>query len=127
MTKEKVFKIAKYLFSSGTSFVIDLALFTIFKNIKFSILLATICARILSSLYNYFVNSRVVFKKYTKTSLIKFYILVVVQMFASAFFVSTFDKIFSSVNTTIIKFFVDVVIFVVNYVIQNYVIFKNKK
>lgn len=127
MTKEKVLKIIKYLFSSGTSFIIDLALFTLFKKIKLSILLSTVFARILSSLYNYFINSRVVFKSYTKSSLIKYYILVILQMFASAFFVSLFNNMFRSINATIIKFFVDIAIFIVNYVIQNYLIFQNNK
>ena len=53
-----------YVFSAGSSFVIDLLLFTLFnlslENIigNFSIILATVLARILSSLYNFLINSK---------------------------------------------------------------------
>ena len=78
----------------------------------------------MSSLYNYLVNSRLVFKSYTKTSIIKYYCLVIIQMFVSAFLVSTFSNLLVNLNDTIIKFFVDVFIFVVNYFIQKEVVFK---
>lgn len=116
--------IFKYFFSSGSSFVIDILLFTLFNCVLKNILIATIIARIMSSLYNYLVNSRLVFKSYTKTSIIKYYCLVIIQMFVSAFLVSTFSNFLVNVNDTIIKFFVDVFIFVVNYFIQKEVVFK---
>ena len=117
-------KIFKYFFSSGSSFVIDILLFTLFNYVLKNILIATIIARIMSSLYNYLVNSRLVFKSYTKTSIIKYYCLVIIQMFVSAFLVSTFSNLLVNLNDTIIKFFVDVFIFVVNYFIQKEVVFK---
>ena len=121
-------EIAKYVFSAGSSFVLDLLLFTIFCSllkgkITFYILLATILAKVLSSLYNYFLNSRFVFKNYTKSSIVKYYLLVLIQMFVSAFSVQFLAKIFSSISSTIIKFFVDIVIFVVNYFVQKKLIF----
>lgn len=124
LKKIDINKVIKYLFSSGSSFVIDIMLFTLFNYLFKSILIATIIARVISSLYNYLVNSRVVFKSYTKTSIIKYYCLVVVQMFVSAFLVSTISSWLVNVNDTIIKFFVDVFIFVVNYFIQKEVVFK---
>ena len=117
-------KIFKYFFSSVSSFVIDILLFTLFNYVLKNILIATIIARIMSSLYNYLVNSRLVFKSYTKTSIIKYYCLVIIQMFVSAFLVSTFSNLLVNLNDTIIKFFVDVFIFVVNYFIQKEVVFK---
>ena len=124
LNKDNIFRIVKYLFSSGSSFVIDLISFTLFNYIFNNILLSTVLARILSSLYNYLLNSRMVFKNYTKSSIFKYYILVIIQMFVSAFVVSGISYILIGVNDTIIKFFVDVIIFIVNYFVQNEVVFK---
>lgn len=124
LVKDNIFRVIKYLFSSGSSFLIDLILFTFFNYMFKNILISTVLARILSSLYNYLLNSRMVFKSYTKSSIFKYYILVIIQMFASAFLVSGISYILKGVNDTIIKFFVDVFIFVVNYFVQKEVVFK---
>ena len=125
--KEEIQRILKYIFSSGTSFLLDIGIFTVLtlflgKDTK-AIFIATILARILSSLYNYFMNSRVVFKNKNKQSFIYYYILVVVQMIISASlvsFIETYIKIFP----TFIKIVVDIIIFIVNYIVQKEVIFK---
>ena len=128
--KIEIKRIIKYLFSAGTSFFVDLLLFTIFNTFLFksfgsvSIIVSTVLARILSSFYNYFLNSRYVFKSYDKTSIIKYYLLVIVQMLVSATLVLIVSKLLTSVNDTIIKFFIDIIIFVVNYYVQKEVIFK---
>ena len=92
-SKEETMRIIKYIFSSGTSFIIDLLLFTLFQwilqkmnmTVVSSILLATILSRILSSLYNYLMNSRFVFNNKDIKTIISYYILVIIQMFMSAF------------------------------------------
>ncbi len=119
----------KYIVCSLSSFVVDIVLFTIFLNILThfsfgkSIFMATILARILSSLYNYFVNAKLVFKKMNRTSLFKYFILVVVQMFISAFAVSKIHSLLL-MNPTILKILVDSIIFVINFIIQREFIFK---
>ena len=132
--KEEIVRIIKYIFSAGSSFVVDIVLFTVFKLILTNtltikdtaiIFIATALARILSSIYNYLINSRIVFKNKDKKTIIGYFLLVVIQMFASASFVSIFDKLLK-INTTIIKVGVDVVIFVVNYIVQKEIIFKKK-
>ncbi len=128
--KEEIVRILKYVFSSGTSFVLDLLLFTIFQwiftNINLStmlcIFLATIFSRIMSSLYNYFMNSRFVFNNKDIKTIVAYFILVIIQMFMSAFLVSLIERIVL-INTTIIKFFVDIVIFIINYIVQKTIIF----
>jgi putative flippase GtrA len=128
--KEEIVRILKYVFSSGTSFVLDLLLFTIFQwifsNINLStmlcIFLATIFSRTMSSLYNYFMNSRFVFNNKDIKTIVAYFILVIIQMFMSAFLVSLIERIVS-INATIIKFFVDVVIFIINYIVQKTIIF----
>lgn len=124
ISKEKFIKLFKYAFSSGSSFIIDLGLFTLFNYLFNNIIVSTVIARIISSLYNYFFNSRLVFKNYTKSSIFKYYLLVIIQMFVSAFSVNVLSVIFGKVNDTIIKFFVDIIIFIVNYFIQKEVVFK---
>lgn len=119
-----------YVFSAGSSFVLDLLLFTIFNvclgNIigTFSIILATIFARILSSLYNFAINSKVVFKKNSKKMFLQYYLLVIIQMCVSGFLVFIINTFIINVFATVIKFFVDVTLFIINYFIQKEVIFK---
>ena len=130
LNKKEIQKISKYMFSAGSSFVLDLFLFTIFnyllKNFTAtSIILATVLARIISSFYNYFVNSRFVFKNHSKYSIIQYYILVIIQMLLSAISVNSICKLLTKINVTIIKFFVDVIIFIINYIIQRNYIFKH--
>ena len=125
--KSEIKTVVKYLFSAGTSFIIDLTLFTIFNSIcNFSIIVATIISRVLSSLYNYFMNSRYVFSGFSKTSIIKYYTLVVTQMFVSGLSVSLLSNILTVVNSTIIKFFIDLILFIINYFIQTKFIFIKK-
>lgn len=132
--KEEIIRIIKYLFSAGSSFFLDLLLFTLFKYVLSKILhiedtiiifIATALARVLSSFYNYIINSRFVFKNKDKKTIIGYYLLVIIQMIISATVVSIIDKLLN-VNTTIIKFFIDIIIFIVNYIVQKEVIFKKK-
>ena len=126
---DEIKRIVKYLFSAGSSFIIDLVLFAIFNYLlkdigSISIVIATVLARILSSLYNYFLNSRFVFGNYNKSSIFKYYLLVVIQMIISATSVYLLNLVFTKVNDTIIKIFIDLIIFIANYIIQKKVIFK---
>ena len=127
--KSEIIRITKYLFSAVSSFLIDLTLFTIFNIIfsflgNISIIISTIIARIISSLYNYFFNSKYVFCNYSKISIIKYYILVVIQMLISASSVYLINLNFDSINDTIIKGIIDIVIFIINYIMQKTVVFK---
>lgn len=123
----------KYIFVAGSSFLLDLGLFTLFSNLlatilqNVSILVSTVFARVISSFFNYVLNRNVVFssddkKVMDKTTLIKYYALVIVQMLISAALVTVIFNL-SGWNKTLIKMPVDVVIFIVNYIIQKKVIF----
>lgn len=124
----------KYIFSAVSSFIVDIVLFTVFYNILFgvidskAILVSTVIARIISSLYNYFINAKLVFKKNSsKSSIIKYYILVVIQMCVSAGLVYLMDNVLTFLNVTVIKIIIDAVIFVVNFYVQREWIFKKNK
>ena len=118
----------KYIFGSLSSFALDLILFAIFSKIlSFSInyaFIATIFARVLSSLYNFLVNSKLVFKKMNKYSFIKYVILVLFQMLVSALAVNYLNHILD-INVLIIKIVIDSIIFIINFIIQREWIFKN--
>ena len=118
----------KYLFVAGISFIIDICLFNIFNKIltfNTKIILATIIARIISSFINYLLNNGIVFKsdeRKLKTA-IKYYILVVIQMFVSAFLVDNLYKLIK-IDATFIKIPVELFLFICNYLIQKLFIFK---
>lgn len=126
----------KYIFSSGISFVVDLSLFLVFnillkKSIgDSSIFVATILARVISSLINYLLNRNSVFKKndniIDSITLIKYYALVIIQMLISATLVSSLYKIFA-IYELLIKIPVEIILFLINYFVQKKFIFNNQK
>jgi dolichol-phosphate mannosyltransferase len=126
-------QLLKFLSSSISSFVVDITFFTlsmwIFSPLdkKFSILLSTIIARILSSLYNYLINKYFTFRKknHTQGTLFRYYSLCVIQMFISYAFVYWLGKIIG-INSTIVKIFVDEILFVLSFQIQREWVFKSK-
>ncbi len=127
-----------YLFSAGISFTIDIALFSIFSVLfrtyigDSAIFVATVVSRVISSLINYFLNRNAVFKNNDNTfdwqTLIKYYSLVIIQMLVSATAVLNLYKAIH-INETIIKIPVEIILFMINYVVQKLFIFKkdNKK
>lgn len=125
----KIYKLFfKYLMSSGSSFLVDIILFSlfclIFKNHPDKVFISTIFARILSSLYNFMINSKLVFKKMNNNSLSKYFILVFFQMFVSATIVNLLAHL-SHLNVVIIKIVIDLIIFIINFIIQREWIFKS--
>lgn len=123
----------KYIISSLSSFILDILLYTVFVstlpeiNLKgiTQIVIATILARIISAIYNFVINSKVVFKNQNKNSIIKYIALCIVQMFISAFAVSELFKLLQ-MNSTLIKVGVDTIIFIINFVVQREWVFKKK-
>lgn len=133
----KIYKIMflqffKFVSVSAISFLLDIGLYTMFINFLFNninyesgILYSTILARIMSSLFNYLMNRKVVFKQnngYMKT-ICKYYTLAIGQMLASWLFVTLiFSKL--SINTSVIKLFVDFLLFLLSYQLQRRWVFK---
>lgn len=127
----------KYIVSAGISFALDLAIFTIINLIlkrtiaAYSIIIATITAKIISSIVNYHMNRNRVFnqskdgKKRDSKSFIQFALLVVIQTLVSSFSVFTIFNL-THYNETLIKIPVDCVLFIVNYFVQKIFIFSNK-
>lgn len=125
--------IITYLVSSLLSFAVDLLAFSIvlyFLRDKFSesILISSYIARSISSIFNYVVNKKLVFKNNVKKNFkafIEYFVLVIINITISGTLVTKIYK-YIHYNATIIKALVDGLIFIVNYFLQKYVIFKNK-
>lgn len=116
----------KYIFASASAFIVDILLFALFSKIlkiPHNIFIATILARIISSIYNYTVNANMVFKNKNKSSLIKYAILVVVQMCVSGLAVEAICNLLNVANPVPIKIIVDIIIFIVNFIVQREFIF----
>lgn len=119
----------RYTLSSLSSSVIDLVLFTcfchVFHSVTLKVALATVLARICSASYNYLINKNVVYKSdrsYRATS-VKYLILAVLQMAASALLTSVGAQLLSMVPVTIVKIIVDSCLFVLSYYIQKKFVF----
>lgn len=121
----------RFLVSSVSSSVLDIILFSIlctflknFMGIAY-IAVATAGARILSAIYNFIINYRLVFKsdeKYNR-AMLKYFILVLCQMAASAFFVTLFCVLIKGINETLAKIIVDTILFFISYQIQQNIVF----
>lgn len=124
----------KYIIVSMSSFVIDLLGFTILLNIlsnfdslTYKVIISNVLARVISSNYNYLLNKNVVFNKdNSKSPIVKYYILAVVQICIATILVGTISKLFNNNFIVIIKIIVDAIIFIVNYYIQREWVFKSK-
>ena len=135
----KIYKtIFAFIASSIISCVLDLVLFFLFITLlshfmpegeNLNIVLATGGARICSSLCNYTLNRKKVFRSGGKSSLVRYYILCVIQFAASAGLVSLFSWFFHAGNLgkTVLKAIVDTLLFLVSYQIQREWVFKNDK
>ena len=128
--------IFKFLFSSFASSLIDLAIFTIIEALllgrvddSLRIFSATAGARVISSLFNYTFNRKAVFKssESIKGSIVKYYILCVLQLCVSYMLVYAVTSILSlgSVMTVVAKAIIDTILFAISFQIQRRWVFKN--
>ncbi len=130
----------KYIMVAAFSFILDITLFTVFKillneKIASAILVATIMARVISSFVNYLLNRNAVFQnnsgKADSKTLVKYYILVIIQTLISGFAVEALASHFDADMmilflpiATVIKMPVEMILFVVNYFAQKLFVFK---
>ena len=120
-----------YLLYSGLSFVFDIISFSIilyFIKDRFldAILLSSYVARVISSVVNYIVNKKYVFKNEKKKNykaFIEYFLLVIINITISGLLVT---KVYNYIhlNATFIKVFIDSIIFIVNYFLQKLIIFR---
>lgn len=121
----------KYSLASASSFVIDIAVFQLILLLTghvdemIRVVVATVVARVISSIYNYSVNKNAVFGKKDGGAGVatSYFCLVIVQMACSAAFVYL---IFNCLHIpeSIIKIVVDTCLFILSFQIQKRVIFR---
>jgi len=128
--------ILKYLFSSCAAAVIDASAFfvlhkwAVFAFIPVSLeITANIGARIISSLVNYFLNSKIVFgDKLSKKTLLRYYILALGVILASSGLVKLATVLLgleSSILITLIKIIIDTILFFVTFRVQHKWVFNS--
>ncbi len=131
----KIYKLfLRYLFASFSSFLVDILLFSygvfVLRNVfpLYYIVISTVGARILSSVYNFCINRKSVFKSkeaWVKTA-VKYYVLAVIQMCVSALAVLGLCKVLPA-HETVVKIPVDSVLFVISFLVQREWVFRGKK
>ena len=123
----------KFLFSSLSSSVLDIVLFGIFcgifRNVPLAvgyIMLSTILARIISALYNFFINYKVVFrgKGSRAFSALKYFALALCIMLLSGSFVSVLHGVFYGIPEVAVKIPVDCILFLGSFFVQREVVYK---
>lgn len=127
--------IFKFLFSSILSSIIDLLAFTVFEFLFIDrldraagILVATIAARVISSVFNYSFNRKAVFKSNGSVgkSFAKYYLLCACQLMVSYFCVYAVTALLSlgGALTVVAKAIIDTVLFLISFQIQRRWVFK---
>lgn len=122
----------KFVLSSLSSSIIDLVLFQTlcfilghsYEKVTY-IPFATIAARVVSAIYNYFLNYIVVFRsrKGITGSSVKYVLLAVVQMLCSAVLTTALISFTGASIEIMIKIPVDVFLFMISYMIQKKYVF----
>lgn len=128
--------ILAFLASSLISSLLDMTLFLLLISILdrswpeglWNIAIATTAARIFSSLCNYLINCKRVFRSKNRHSLASYYLLCVLQLSVSAGLVSLFAALLSAgdIGKTLIKAVVDTLLFLVSYQLQREWVFRKK-
>ncbi|MBQ2746749.1 MAG: phosphodiester glycosidase family protein [Clostridia bacterium] len=128
--------ILAYFISSGISFAADISFFYIILKVfgaffgHWAETIATVGARIISSVINFTLNRKTVFDNHQpiKKTLSKYIVLAVCQMITSATLVSLLSLLLASqpFGSTVIKMFVDTCLFFFGFRIQRCWVFKEK-
>ncbi len=124
----------KFLFSSLSSSVVDIVMFSIFcaifRDIPVAIgyiMLSTILARVISAIYNFMMNYRVVFnsKGNKVRAAVKYIILALCIMFLSGTLVTLGHRVLPTAPEFAVKIPVDCLLFLLSFVVQRDVVYKS--
>lgn len=125
-------KFVKFLLSSFSACLLDILLFSIFvyflkpKAPVLYVTYSTVAARVISAIYNYLLNYRLVFRSRENVgkAAIKYFTLAIIQMSCSALLVTTLVRLFPNGIEIVLKAFVDTTLFFISYSIQQRLVFK---
>ena len=131
----KIYKsLIKFSLSGSISCLVDIGLFTLFNivfkdsfDVKERVLYATIFARVISAMINYYINYAKVFKskKSKRCTFVRYASLAIVQVLISYILVYKVVDLFSFnvLFDTLVKIVVDVLLFFVSYKVQKKYVF----
>lgn len=125
----------RYALSSCASSIVDLACFALFNLLLDlaglgleAVVLATYGARLVSALFNFAVNKRLVFKReHASRSALRYAILCIACVSVSAALVAAASWLFPFIPAVVAKIVVDTVLFFANYRIQESWVFRGKR
>lgn len=134
--------IIKFLLSSGAGCAVDLGVFWLLAQIfgvaqtNLTVYLYTAIARLISSLTNFTINRKLVFRSSGSVgkTLLRYYILAIPQLFVSAFLVDwlvwdvlhAYASSNAALGVTLIKAIVDTCLFLISFRIQREWVFREK-
>ena len=120
----RIYKVIfRYLFSSIASFVVDYVLYWLLLSLSLAPVLAYALARLVSSQVNYRLNRYTVFGgRGGKYAMVKYYALAIVQGVVGALLVQFLPTVLP-VSAAVIKIPVDIILFVISFVIQRDFVF----
>lgn len=121
-------RILTYLMSSGIAVAVDFIIFTIAEHLGAGIPLATAIGRAVSCIVNFTINRRTVFQSdgNLPVQFLKYIALVIFSGSISAFTVTKLQKLLD-IEPVIVKAFVESLLFVFNYFVQHFLIFRKPK
>ncbi len=124
--------ILRFFAASIASFVLDFGLFNLLYALtKQKLFLSTVIARVCSSLFNYTINRKAVFRSKTSmgSTLWRYYILCALQMLTSYGLVALLTKWLGEGNgiVAVCKFVVDMLLYFVSFRVQQAWVFREKK
>jgi glycosyltransferase involved in cell wall biosynthesis len=126
----------KFAISGLSSFAVDMISFYVLLqcmmgHLQNAIFFATIISRIISSVFNFAVNQRMVFKTQNVQSVWRYFFLMLGQLIASGFLTTTVSYLTRLGHSTLwiscIKILVDFGLFLISYQIQKKFVFKEDK
>lgn len=126
-------KNAKYVISSVVSAGLEFLIFflmtsVLWKDVNQIILISTLVARTIGTILCFFLNKYWCFQVYNRTLIqsVEYALLFLLKLYLSYFFVNMIvDK--TGINPTLIKLPIDIALFFLGYVVQNFIIFRKSK
>lgn len=121
-----------YALSGAASFALDIGLYALFIQLwredapELFIVIATIAARFLSALFNYYVNRHKVFKQGSRKSFIRYYLLAAFIMLISAGSVHFLYAEWLGRGEIVLKVIVDAFLFIFGFIIQRVWVFRKE-
>lgn len=120
-----------FMLSSFASFIVDFSLFSAFTFLfkgEENVWICNVLARVISATVNYLLNKFIVFKKKGKTAQTFFaYCLLAIGILVGNTVILHLFVNFAHINPYVAKVIVEVIMFIVSWIVQRFVIFKGKK